>query len=320
MYSSVKRDKRYINNLRGFLQLEYGFEPTGIIPAKRGYYGETWRADTAERSYFIKLDYSAAHKSIYERSFPVIEHLRGNGVNFISRIVKTVGGGLSAEFDGAVIGVFDWLCGENIQNERTKIAEYEMLSKIYTVSANGLSIPREGFTENSADMFFAMCGSLAGTSIRSLFDRNMAKLEHRANRLKRFSALCRGDTSGFVITHGDPGGNVIMDGNKFYIVDWDDPILAPPERDAWFGCLYPPFSSRAEDLFQSALRSNGIEYALRPERLAYYCYHSFFFYLTEYLNTWFDIGDRFGSMTDKLDDYFHCWIEEQLEYADQKYK
>ncbi|MDR1691914.1 MAG: aminoglycoside phosphotransferase family protein [Oscillospiraceae bacterium] len=319
MYGSIKRDAVYINNLRGFLLREYGIESLNIIPAKRGYYGETWMVGAAGQSYFVKLDYSAAHKSIYERSFPVIEQLHNHDIDFISRIVKTADGRLSARYNGAVLGVFDWIDGNNIQNERTKIAEYEMLSKIYTIPADGLTIPREDFSGDSAKRFFKMWAALGDNNIDSLFEKNRAKLERRAARLKHFSALCRGDASGFVITHGDPGGNVIMNGEKFYIVDWDGPVLAPPERDAWFSCLYPQFSGWAEASFHKALLDNGIEYALRPERLAYYCYHSFFFYLTEYLDTWFDVGDRFGNMAKKLDEYFHCWIEEQIKYADQKY-
>ena len=40
----------------------------------------------------------------------------------------------------------------------------------------------------------------------------------------------------FVLCHSDiHGGNVLMDGNDIiYMVDWDDPIMAPKERDLMF--------------------------------------------------------------------------------------
>jgi spectinomycin phosphotransferase len=40
----------------------------------------------------------------------------------------------------------------------------------------------------------------------------------------------------FVLCHSDiHGGNVLMDGNNIiYMVDWDDPIMAPKERDLMF--------------------------------------------------------------------------------------
>ena len=96
-------------------------------------------------------------------------------------------------------------------------------------------------------------------------------------------------------------------------MDWDDPRLAPPERDAWF-CLHWDWAMEA---FNAALRANGIGYAVRPERLAYYCYHSYFFYLTEYMRTYFDIGDPDGEIAAALSDYFDCWIENEIRYAEK---
>lgn len=320
MYSNVKRDDEYIFRLHDFIRREYGIASMNIAPAKRGYYGETWRLDAAEGSYFVKLDYSAAHKPLYEQSFYVIEHLCNHGIDFISRIIKTTDGRLSSNFDGAVLGVFYWIEGENIQDERTKIQEYQILAKVYAVPADGIELPAEDFSNRSADIFFSQWDKLnhehAGNDaarITKLFDENSEKLVHRAERLKLFAERCRPDKSHFYITHGDAGGNVIVSGGDFYIVDWDAPVLAPPERDAWF-CIYWDWAITA---FNNSLRQNGIDYALRPERMAYYCYHAFFTYLTEYMDTYFDIGNRNGDFAENLRDYFECWIEEEIRYADK---
>lgn len=279
MYNTIERDSTYQSHLLEFIQQEYAFHPVSINPAKRGYFGETWRLDSADKSYFLKLDYTALHQSIYANSFHIIRHLCDNGIDFISRIVKTANGELYTIFDSAVLGVFEWIDGENAQDERTKISEYQMLAKVYTVHSDGLSIPKEDFSTHSADLFFAQCDRLKSnpdneTAARLIiiFEKNQAKINHRAKRLKLFSGRCQRDASGFFITHGDAGGNVIMNGDNFHMVDWDDPVLAPPERDAWF-CLYWDWAMAA---FNDALRQNGISYTLRPERLAYYCYHSFF--------------------------------------------
>jgi len=139
----------------------------------------------------------------------------------------------------------------------------------------------------------------------SLFEKNRAKIEHRAARLKRFSDLCRGDTTHFVITHGDAGGNVIENRDRYFIVDWDNAVLAPPERDAYFGMgwdwMLPAWSD--------ALRENGINYTLRPERLAYYCYDSFFFDLNADLDA--------STQADTVEEYIDGWIAESFKYADE---
>ncbi|MCL2775623.1 MAG: aminoglycoside phosphotransferase family protein [Oscillospiraceae bacterium] len=320
MYSGVPRGSEYINRLLEFTKREYGLIPTNIAPAKRGYFGETWRLNTATGQYFLKLDYSAKHKEIYRRSFTAIDRICSQGIDFISKIVRTSDGKLNSRFDSAVIGVFEWIDGENIQDERTKTAEYDMLAKIYTVPADGLNIPRVIFSTASVDLFYNQWnrlknsyGDKTAVKICALFEQNRGKLEHRANRLTLFVGKCAGDDTNYYITHGDAGGNIIINGNRFYLVDWDDPIIAPPERDAWFGFFYWDWAAGA---FNEALRRNGIAYIIRPERSAYYCYHSFFWYLTEYLDTYFEIGNRGGDMCEELKKYFTCWIEEEIRCAD----
>ena len=96
----------------------------------------------------------------------------------------------------------------------------------------------------------------------------------------------------------------MVSGDKYFIVDWDNPILAPPERDAWVMCG----KDWARDAFHDALRQNDIAYTLRPERLAYYCYDFFFFYLNAYLDA--------STQADTVEEYINGWIEESFKYAD----
>ena len=99
----------------------------------------------------------------------------------------------------------------------------------------------------------------------------------------------------------------MRDGNRYFIVDWDYPLLAPPERDAWVMCS----RDWAREAFQNALAQNGIAHILRKERLAYYCYYFFFFYLTAYL----DGFTRFDTARE-IEAYIDGWIEASIQYAD----
>jgi thiamine kinase-like enzyme len=131
-------------------------------------------------------------------------------------------------------------------------------------------------------------------------------LKYRAKRLSFFAGLCRGDTSNFYITHGDAGGNFLVNNGKYYIVDWDDAFLAPPERDAWV----MGYCDWARRLFEQSLLRNGIDYSLRPERLAYYGYHMFFYWLT-----WLTKCAQF----EEIKDFFETYGAERIEYADKLY-
>ena len=308
MYSNVIRSDEYKQQLLDFIRREYGIDVIGIYPAKRGFYGETWRLNTAERNYFVKVVYPAAHKDVYENSFPVIDHMNRHGIDFISKIVKAEKEKLFLHFDGAILGVFDWIDGENRQDEETKIREYQMLAKVYTVPTEGLIIPRENFSTDSADIFLRQWAVLSvDTTLNTLFEQHRKKIENRAERLRLFSERCQNDVSSFFITHSDAGGNYIAGNDMDYIVDWDTPILAPPERDAWF-CMHWDWAMKA---FHDALRQNGIDYTLRQERLAYYCYHMFFFYLNAYIDRYTQIG-----ITEGMEEYMGGWIEDAFQFAD----
>ncbi|MCL2426784.1 MAG: aminoglycoside phosphotransferase family protein [Oscillospiraceae bacterium] len=304
MYSAVVRSDEYMLRLRNFVSGEYGINVDSIVATKRGFYGETWKLHTPNAHYFMKLVYCDEHKSVYEQSFPIIQHLYDHGIDFISQIVKTASGQLSTRFDGAVVGVFDWIDGENIETNETKIPEYQMLAKIYTIPYVSLNIQREDFSSTCSDEFWTQQRSLKNTEVLSLLNKHHDKIKHRSERLILFSKLCHNDNTGFVITHGDAGGNFFVSNSKSYIVDWDGVTLTPPERDAWVMCSH----AWAQDAFNSALRENNINYRLRPERLAYYCYRFFFFYLNSFLYA--------GTEADIIEEYLDGWIENSFLWAD----
>ena len=270
--------------------------------------------DTVNSRYFLKLDYSVPHKSVYEASFPVVQHLCDHGIDFVSRIVRTKRGQLCTYFDSAVLGVFEWMDGDIVETEDTKIPEYEMLAKVYTVPYGGLTIPRESFSDLKAVIFMDRYSQMqsspvseAGAGILEILRQNHSKIVARAKRLKEFSYRCQGDRSRFFITHGDAGGNLMMNKGRPCITDWDEVMAAPPERDAWVMCC----QDWAREAFQKALHERGIIYALQPERLAYYCYHMFFTYLNAFLD-----GFTRAEPAQEIREYFHGWIEDRIQFAD----
>lgn len=311
----TERDEQYKVRLADFIQNEYGISALSITPAERGYYGETWRVDAADSSYFLKLDYLKRHQVKYQNSLHVVQYLCDCGINFISKIVKTTQGELYSHFDSAVLGIFEWIDGENIETDDTKIPEYKMLAKIYPLTKQGFDIPTINFNAEMADVFFENWNILeAETSnnestieIIKILEQSRVMLSHRAKRLAHFAALCQADQSHFYITHGDAGGNLIVDGEQCHIIDWDEVMYAPLERDAWVMCC----RDWSRELFADTIRRSGVNYSLRPERLAFYCYHMFFLFLNEYLEDFMLHGNP-----KEIEEYFNGWIEERVRYAD----
>lgn len=305
---------QYTERLSEFVLREYGILSSSITPAKRGYYGETWRMDTENDSYFLKLDYSAHHQIKYRYSLEVVEYLCNNGIDFIGRIVKTKKGDLFSIFNSAVLGVFTWIDGENVETDETKIPEYKMLSKIYPLTKQGFDIPSTEFSNERALNVFTKWEHLKLESfseehnaILAIFEQHKKVIENFAARLSYFAEICRKDKSHFYITHGDAGGNLLICHGHYHIIDWDEVMYAPLERDSWVMCCH----EWAVNAFGDALKQSGISYELRPERLAFYCYHMFFLYLDEILHSF-----TLPGKSKEIEEYFNCWIMERMHYAD----
>lgn len=299
-----------MQNLKDFILKHYAINATNISPANRGYWGETWRIDASCGRYFVKLDYYPRHQKVFQNSLPVAEYLCSNGIAFIPRIIKTIKGELHSYFDSAVMGVFEWINGKNVETNDTKAPEYQMICKIYPLTKPGFNIPIIEFSDSTAARFYGLWGNIEDTQVKSMLEQCRALFKHRAARLAHFAALCQKDTSDFFITHGDAGGNFFVGSNgRNYIVDWDEAQYAPPERDAWVMCHH----EWAQELFNDTLRKHGIQYELRPERLAFYCYHMYFLYLSEFVEDFISQG-----MVENLTEYLRdSSIEEQIKYADK---
>lgn len=307
MNNQTKRTETYTKALARFIRKEYQLEEVSLTPARRGFFGETWQLKDGEKRYFAKLIYFPEYQHTYAQSFEIIDFLCRKGIDFISTIVKASDGRLFTCFDGAVLGVFNWIDGENVETNETKIFEYQMLAKIYAIPIDGIEVRKEDFSGKSAALFYEQWAAVKDEEILSLLAENRDKLEYRAGRLQYFADLCIADTSGFYLTHGDAGGNFFVNGYRHFLIDWDDVLLAPPERDAWV----MGFNGWARCLFQKALRQNGIEYTLKPERLAYYCYYMFFFWLTWLVKC---------SNGKEIENFFQVYGDERIEYADELWK
>lgn len=148
----------------------------------------------------------------------------------------------------------------------------------------------------------------ANRAALDVLERYKAKTDHCAARLAHFAARCRQHPAAFYLTHGDVGGNFFVGNGRNYILDWDEVMYAPLERDAWvMGCY-----DWARRLFNDTLQANGIDDRLCPERLAFYCYHMFFFYLGEFLQV-HPMQDK----SQRIREYFEDgWILSRIRFAD----
>lgn len=315
MESCPLRGSEYRRRLKDAVCAQYGISADRIQPAKRGFYGETWKLTGSSGSYFLKCDFLPFHQVKFQKSLSVVDYLCKNGINFAGQVLRTREGRLDGRFDGAVLGLFAWIDGENVETDQTKSAEYQMLCQVYQLTRPGLDIPRAVFSDSAAADVFRQWQYLrtaprdeADRAVLAVLEQYGDELHRCAHQLSRFAKLCRQEPGTFFMTHGDAGGNFVAGKTQNYILDWDEAMYAPVERDAWVMSCY----SWARHLFEDTLAACGLPCRLHPARLAFYCYHMYFFYLSEYLSA-HQLFDQSRNITDYLQ---NGWIGERIRFAD----
>jgi hypothetical protein len=67
-----------------------------------------------------------------------------------------------------------------------------------------------------------------------LIRANRAYLDSLQAKAQRLVRYCQSHTGAYVLTHGEPNGNVLQaDDGRLLLFDWGTLALGPPERDWW---------------------------------------------------------------------------------------
>lgn len=281
MFSSRKRPFGFEQQLVACLNNQYAIGAKSVEQAPRGFYGETWKVYGIEGLYLAKLICHPPQEAVFKKSFAVIAYMRKNGIDFISEPISTRKGKYTVSFAGGTLALFAFVPGEHTEEYPLEDL-FARLKQIYRLPLPDFEVDTEDF---AADTPEKLRGSIAAVqnleeSIAkeaiALIAKNKDIMRHYESRLYAIAEVVRGDKQGFCITSGDVGGNVIIEGDRFTIIDWDHIVVAPKERDLWFYMQKPS---------QIALINNCLAPLpmLEETRLAYYAYRQYFFYIREYL-------------------------------------
>ena len=162
-------------------------------------------------------------------------------------------GSLWTDIDGARLSVMEWIDGTSgfdaPLDERGWRAFGQLLAVLHTLPVEGevrAMVPREDFDPSRwTDQFERVDAELdavpSGKKARrlaELWHPHRAELrevhQHTRNLAERLRS--RVDLPRYVPCHGDPhlGNLVLTDGDRLALLDFDDAVLAPPERDLMF--------------------------------------------------------------------------------------
>lgn len=311
IWSGEKND--YLDALCQKLWLEYGLHVVDIHQAKRGFYGETWIVETPKDKYFVKVDPWTYHHESFENGLRVVDELYGQGIDFVPRVVWSRSGNPWSFVHHKMIGVFEYIVGKNSDSCSYDLV-YSHLNMVYDLKSGFSKVPKENFLATKAILFqtLRVDPRLPSIVFQKLKEKE-EQLMHYAKRLVYFSKRCQNKKTPFVLTHGDAGGNCILDDNKVFIVDWDTAMWAPVERDTW---IYMNDLPLLDELTTKFSLPGGKD----MDFLCFYCYDFFFHYLNEYLKNICNTQDpeRIQYISDGVIDYLtESWINQRLEIADR---
>lgn len=222
---------------------EYGIETDKIGEAPRGFVAETFKIATAGRKYFLKKVKIGRLSHYLKQSSEVLAKIQ-TGLN-ISQIVKTKTGRNYVENAEYIYVLYDWIEGQSLSCDNLSLQQkqnfYSLLKQIHSLPIPTITIETEKFKFLGEKSYLESKQKLANDNLfgvqkilQSYLNSYQTEIDQLFTGFKIVQAKCRQKSvKNFVITHGDVLNNLIINENQVCLIDWDDILLAPKERDLW---------------------------------------------------------------------------------------
>lgn len=232
------------------LNANYGIKVARLtfLPIGADLNASVYKAEAQDKSsYFIKLKRGHHH----DISATIIALLHDAGIQQIIPPIKTTRGQPIQHIDDFTLIVSPFVEGQDGFNRDLTNDQWvtfgNVMKQIHEIDVPPsiqLVIRREDYSpkwREAVRSLYAHIESEPSTDEISLklitFMKKYSATIHRlVDRATKLGKQIQDQFPQFVLCHSDiHGGNVLMDGNDvIYMVDWDDPIMAPKERDLMF--------------------------------------------------------------------------------------
>ena len=230
------------------LQKEFRFnvQQLDFLPIGADLNTAVYRVTANDISYFLKL-----RKEFVEITVTIPLFLKSQGVDAIIAPIETKSNRYWADFNDYKMILYPFIEGKNgFDKELSDLNKRnlgEVLKQIHTLEVPlqlKKRIPQETFSPQGREILTSLLKQL---EVKAFSEPTAVKLadfmiskRHEITRLiertEKLAFELHPKSSEFVLCHSDiHGGNILItEQGKLYIVDWDNPILAPKERDLMF--------------------------------------------------------------------------------------
>ena len=275
-------DERIISALKE----KFSIPATGIEFLPLGLDSSAWayRVDAEDGTYFLKL-----RKEIPNPAGILIPRfLREQGIEKVMAPLSTKNREAWAHTDGFFFILYPFITGNEVMEVGMSDAHWvefgSVVKKLHTTRPTPKllrQIKRETFVPNQLDSAKKLHAQIKARKYDDPFQKELAvfwlenyeTISTILERIETLSKRMQESDFEFVLCHADihTANLLLSDDDKIYIVDWDETLLAPKERDLLFviGSIFNDTSDgRWERLFFEGYGKTEID----PLALAYYRY------------------------------------------------
>jgi spectinomycin phosphotransferase len=243
-----------------------------------------YRVQAGRQGYFLKVKCD----TVDELSVRLPHYLRSHGMAQVVAPLPTTTQELWAKVDPFTLILYPYVEGESgwdtgLSDDQW-VAFGAALKKLHTVSLPPdllNRVPKETFVVSSKWLILIeeLRAAVKSRAFDNPFEKQLAafwsehqrEIDHIVERTTQLGGALQEKTSEFVLCHADiHTANLLIDAHgELFIVDWDQPVLAPRERDLMFVTVGGFVTEkRAETLFFQGYGKTDID----PLTMAYYRY------------------------------------------------
>jgi hypothetical protein len=297
---------------RDLITAEYGFNEVSIAAAPRQYVAETYTIKTTDRqTYFCKIVDKPLFIPKIVVSLPVLDAIHDLGFERIGYPIKTRSGALYLRVDNILIVLFNY-----IDAAQSYDFDYEvfggLMGEVHALTPRiTCEIPRERFSLKHKTLFEIQLDEILSAQspdaviegLQRVLRKHEAMIKRQYAALQRLIIECSSSNIDLAITHGDAGGNVLVKSpTDLYLIDWDEILLAPPERDLWIHDHNPAFMTGYRSVFpEYRTNETARNYCICSQHFDYMAY-----YLADITSDL--LGDYRAAKLSEFEAYFDGWI------------
>jgi len=238
-------DKRIVAGLES----AYGISVRAIefLPIGNDAAAASFRVRGEQRAFFLKLRKGSPNRA----SLTVPHHLRLSGIDSVVAPLVTISGALFAELDEYSLILYPWIEGESKQGKSLSQRQWRewgaIMRAIHRTCLSGelkAQLPQEQYGKRWLSRLEKVERALEriqqphvfANELATLWRQKAAKIEEARGRYLSLGSRLEARGHEHVICHADihPANIMVDDAGAIHIVDWDEVMLAPKERDLMF--------------------------------------------------------------------------------------